>query len=105
MEAPDRMDLADSLVEFVGPWHTHDVVVEGRRVPYLEAAPVDGGMVDVMLDRRYGLLLTVEEAERVLPFVANAIAVAAGFTCHPTAERDGPTERHPFPRVTPLYGV
>jgi len=98
-------ELADSPIEYVGPWRTYDVVLEGRRVPYLEATPLDGGRVDIALDRRYGLLLSVEEAERFLPFLANAIAVASGYTCHPTTERDGPRERHPFPRSTALYGV
>ena len=108
MSTSDEHDHADgdvSRIDYVGPWNTYDVVVDGRRVPYVEATPLDGGRVDLTLDRRYGLVLSVDEAERFLPFLANAIAIAAGFTCHPTTERDGPLPSHPFPRSTPLYGV
>jgi hypothetical protein len=55
------------------------------------------------LDRRIGLLLSADEAERFIPFLAHAIAIALGYTSHPDAERDGPNPRHPFPRVTPLF--
>lgn len=95
--------LPESSVSYVGPFEHHDVVVEGRQVPFLRATPLDGGQVHLNLDRRLGLTLTVAEAERFVPFLADAIAVALGFTSHPDAERDGPNPRHPFPRVTPLY--
>jgi hypothetical protein len=90
-------------VSFVGPFEHHDVVVNGRQVPYLRATPMDGGQVHLNLDRRLGLTLSVEEAERVEPFLADAIAVASGFTSHPEAGQDGPTPRHPFPAVQPLF--
>ncbi len=89
-------------VSFPGPFEHHDVVVNGRQVPYLRATPLDGGQVHLNLDRRLGLTLSAEEAERVVPFLADAIAVASGFTCHPDAGEDGPTPRHPFPAVQPL---
>lgn len=98
----DGLPALESRVAFVGPFEHHDVVVEGRQVPYLRATPLDGGHVHLNLDRRLGLTLTVEEAERFVPFLADAIAVASGYTSHPDAERDGPNERHPFPRVSPL---
>jgi hypothetical protein len=63
----------------------------------------DGGEIHLTLDRRLGLTLSTEEAERFIPFLADAIAVAAGYTSHPDAERDGPNPRHLFPRVTPLF--
>ncbi len=103
---PDDVDAelpAESPISYPGPFNHHDVVVEGRKVPYLTAKPLDGGRVDIWLDQRYALVLSAEEAERVVPFLANAIAVASGYTSHPDAERDGPNLRHPFPRVTALY--
>jgi hypothetical protein len=103
--ADDLPSLADSRVEYVGPFESHDVVIEGRHVPFLQAAPTDGGIIDLTLDRRIGLRLTVAEAERFVPFLADAIAVGLGYTSHPDAERDGPNPRHPFPRVTPLHGL
>jgi hypothetical protein len=90
-------------VDYVGPFEHHDVVVQGRQVPFLRATPLDGGQVDLTLDRRFALVLSVSEAERFVPFLAHAIAVASGFTAHPGAERDGPSPRHPFPRVSPLF--
>jgi hypothetical protein len=100
----DNVDLQgfDSRVSYVGPFQHHDVVLDGRAVPFLRATPLDGGQVHLNLDRRLGLTLSSEEAERVVPFVADAIAVALGYTSHPDAERDGPNVRHPFPRVAPL---
>lgn len=89
-------------VTFPGPFQHHDVVVNGRQVPYLRATPLDGGQVHLNLDRRLGITLSADEAERVIPFLADAIAVAAGFTCHPEASEDGPNRRHPFPCVQPL---
>lgn len=89
-------------VSFVGPFEHHDVVVNGRQVPYLRATPMDGGQVHLNLDRRFGLTLSVEEAERIVPFLADAIAVASGFTAHPEAGEDGPNPRHPFPAVRSL---
>jgi hypothetical protein len=40
--------------------------------------------------------LTVAEAERVVPFLADAIAIALGYTCHPRADWDVPHQRNPF---------
>jgi hypothetical protein len=102
MDEHERSGLPESSVSFVGPFASHDVVIEGREVPFLRATPLDGGEIDLTLDRRIGLRLSTGEAERFLPFLADAIAVALGYTCHPDAGRDGPTPRHPFPLVSPL---
>jgi hypothetical protein len=98
----DWSELPESPLEFRGPYESHDVVFKGREVPFLRADLVDGGRIDLTLDRRFGLLLTAAEAERFVPFLAHAIAVASGYTAHPDAERDGPNSRHPFPRVRAL---
>ncbi len=89
----------DLRIEYVGPFRHHDVVVTGHRVPFLEAALPQGGKVSLVLDRRFGVTLTVAEAEQVVPFLAHTIAVAMGYACHPTEEMDHPVERPPFPRV------
>ena len=102
-ESEDIHELpAESRVAFPGPFEYHPVVVEGREVPFLEATPLDGGKIDLTVDKRYGLVLSVEESERIIPFLANAIAIALGYTSHPTTGRDEPTVRHPFPRVRSL---
>jgi hypothetical protein len=102
MQEHDSSALPSFRVGFPGPFSHHDVVFRGRRVPFLHAHPLDGGQVHLSLDRRFGLDLTAEEAERFVPFLAHAIAVALGYTAHPKVERDGPNASHPFPRVVPL---
>lgn len=98
-------DLPDlnSPVNFIGPFEHHDVIVHGHQVPFLRATPLDGGQVHLNLDRRLGLTMTAQEAERFLPFLADAIAVASGYTSHPREGRDAPMARHPFPAVAPLH--
>src|SRR4051794_20010039 len=98
----DENEPREFRVSFPGPFQHHDVVVDGRQVPFIRATPLDGGQVHLNLDRRLGVTLSADEAERVIPFLADAIAVALGFNSHPDAERDTPSVRHPFPAVTPL---
>lgn len=101
-DAHECSDMPSMAVTFPGPFEHHDVVVEGHEVPFLRATPLDGGRIDLTLDRRIGLVLSTDEAERFVPFLADAIAVALGYTSHPDAERDDPKQRHPFPRVQSL---
>jgi hypothetical protein len=91
----------DERMDLIGPFERHDVLIGGRAVPFLHAKPMDGGKVDLTLDRRFGLLLSVAEAERFVPFLAHAIAVALGYAAHPDANED-PSPRLPFPQVRAL---
>jgi len=103
----DALDLPESRVSFPGPFSQHQVVVSGWSVPFLHAQMHDGGMMTVVLDGRYGIELTVADAERVVPFVADAIAVALGFGAHPTEDSEWPLPRSPHPkpkRVVSLAG-
>ncbi len=72
-------------VSFPGPFSHHDVVVDGWKVPFLQAHPTGENDENVMLvlDERIAETFSVEEAERVVPFVAHSIAVALGYTSHP----------------------
>jgi hypothetical protein len=88
-------------LDFPGPFQWHEVVLHGRQVPFLRAAPIDGG-VHLVLDSRLGLDLTIEEAHRIIPFLADSIAVALGYTCHPQPECPEPVKRPPFPRMQPI---
>jgi hypothetical protein len=92
--------LERSSVQFIGPFQHHEVVVNGWQVPYLTAVPIPGGRVHITLDNRIGVELTVDEAERVVPFLADAIAVAAGYTGHPDGGE--PVQRLPFVQMKPL---
>jgi len=41
--------------------------------------------------------------ERVVPFLADAIAVALGYTCHPREKWESPRTAHPMFRMAPLF--
>lgn len=92
--------MTDPRTEYVGPFQKTYVVQDGRQVPFLEAWHM-GDRVSLTLDQRYGLDLTVAEAERVVPFLADAIAVALGYTCHPRTDEE-PNPRQPFVRMSEL---
>jgi hypothetical protein len=70
-------------VSFPGPFSTHDVVVDGWKVPLVHAHPCGESDECVMLviDNRLAATFSVDEAERFVPFLADAIAVALGYTC------------------------
>ena len=89
-----------SAVEFIGPFEHHVVQVHGCVVPFLTAQPLLGGKVNLVLDDRYVLWdLPLADAERIVPFIADCIAVAQGFTCHPTPEMEVPVTRTPYSRM------
>ena len=85
-----------SEYEIVGPFSSHWVVVDGRQVPFLEAAPANGGKICLTLDQRYALDVSVANAEAFIPWIADAIAVAMGYTCHPRPGQE-PVRSSPFP--------
>jgi hypothetical protein len=62
-------------------------------------------MIYLSLDNRYGLDLTVAEAEQVVPFLADAIAIALGYTCHPGADWNGHRQRNPFVGMHEIVAV
>jgi hypothetical protein len=105
MNTPDDLNALFSRepsgLDFPGPFQWHEVVVHGHMVPHLRASPIDGG-VHLNLDGRYGLDLSSADAETVLPFIADCIAVAMGYTGHPKPECPEPTPRQPFPRMDRL---
>jgi hypothetical protein len=87
-------------VSIPGPFTHHDVAVDGWSVPFLEAIPSqDDRSVTLLLDRRIGITLSHEEVERIVPFLADAIAIASGFAAHPSEDMDEP---RPFARPRPI---
>jgi hypothetical protein len=94
-----------ATVEYPGPFSSHVVVVNGWQVPYLNATPLNGGRVHLNLDHRFGVDLTIEEAERVVPFLADCLAVALGYTCHPGLEVPDPPRRKPFTRMRAISSL
>jgi hypothetical protein len=97
--APDesREDVG-FRVEFPGPFSEHQVVVSGWRVPLLHAQLHGEDKITLVLDDRFGLELSTADAERVVPFLADAIAVALGYNAHPSADDPLPLTRAPHPK-------
>lgn len=92
-------------VSFPGPFSAHYVVVDGWKVPLLAAHPTGEHDESVMLvlDDRLAETFKVEEAERVVPFLAHAIAIALGYTCHPNSDEE--PIRKPQPRPVRTHGI
>jgi len=82
--------------EIAGPFESHRVIVDGRRVPFLDALPMNGGKISLLLDNRYTLDISVIDAEMFIPWIADAIAVAMGYACHPRRGKE-PIRSSPFP--------
>jgi hypothetical protein len=82
--------------EIVGPFKRYEVHVGGRRVPFLQAFPANGGKISLLLDDRYGLDVSVADAEAFIPWIADAVAIAMGYTCHPRPGVE-PLRAVPFP--------
>jgi hypothetical protein len=98
MDEHECSEMPSMAVTFPGPFEHHDVVVNGWRVPHLQAHMKAEDRVLLVLDRRLGAEFSVEEAERVVPFLADAIAVAMGYGAHPDVDTPRPLERAPYPR-------
>jgi hypothetical protein len=105
MTEPQMPSMA---VTFPGPFTNHAVVVNGWEVPLVQAHPQGEDRILLVIDGRLGAEFSVEEAERVVPFVADAIAVALGYGCHPRNENDELPPRMPHVRpgrLTSLVSV
>ncbi len=92
-------------VIYPGPFEHHDVVVNGWKVPFLEAHLQGEDRVLLVIDRRLGGEFSAQEAERVIPFVADAISVALGYGCHPRDDGDELLPRMPHARPRRLTAL
>lgn len=93
-------------VSYPGPFTRHEVVVDGWSVPHLHAQPYGDHDEKVMLilDSRIAITVSVEEAERFVPFLADAIAVALGYTTHPNQDAEQ-LVKQPQPRPVRMQGI
>lgn len=106
LDVGDDLEMPGSFnVSFPGPFEHHDVVVEGWRVPYVQAHLRGEDRVMLVLDRRLGVELSTDEAERIVPFIADAIAVAMGYGAHPRGDAQQRPERAPYPRPERVVDV
>jgi hypothetical protein len=105
-EIPPGSD-AGFRVTFPGPFTRHEVVVDGWAVPFLHAHPSGDHdeAVTLVIDGRLALTVSVEEAERFVPFLADAIAIALGYTSHPERNAEQPLVRQPQPRPVRMHSI
>lgn len=68
-------------VTFVGPFQPeHKVLVDGLHISHLSAIPIeDGAKILLSLDGRFLIDGTPEEVAKWVRFIANAMAVSAGY--------------------------
>jgi hypothetical protein len=87
----------DFRVTFPGPFQHHDVVVDGWSVPFVKASFRSDAEdhVRLILDDRIGLDLTSAEAEKLTPFLADAISIALGYGAHPRKDSTSLSEHAP----------
>jgi hypothetical protein len=83
-----------SAVEFVKIERGSDVLVRGRRVPFLEAHQHTAGRTTLVFDRRLGLDLDARNYETVTAFLADVIEALLDPNCGRT-----------FPRVMGIESV
>jgi hypothetical protein len=105
MQDHDCSGMPSLRVSFPGPFTHHDVVVDGWRVPFLQAHMTAEDRVMLVLDRRLATELSIDEADRLLPFVADAIAVALGYGAHPNEDTPRPLTRVPYPRIERVVDI
>ena len=99
MDAHDCGELPAFRVNFPGPFTHHDVVVDGWSVPLVKASLNGEEGIRLVLDERRVVDLSTADAERFVPFLADAIAVALGYGSHPREDARFLPER--FPHAAP----
>ena len=76
-------DPLDASVETVGPFSEHhELTVGGYQVPYISIQPLSDGNLDLSVDNRFCATFTPDELKKFGWILAQAMAVAAGYSCH-----------------------
>ena len=87
-------------VEIVGPFNQRALVVDGWRVPLMEAIELDGGRVALVVDNRYEYSFAAADFESAARLVATGIAVALGLPCHPSGNLNDVDREFVFRHIT-----
>jgi hypothetical protein len=85
--------------EIVGPFNRYELVVDGWRVPFVEAREIDGGKIDWTIDHRLGATTSAADFEETARLVAEAVAVACGLPSHPSRDLSEDERAHYFRHV------
>jgi hypothetical protein len=78
-----QIDLSDTVaIERIGPFSDfYQITIDGYLVPYIELRKYpDGRGWDLTLNHCHGVDMTDEEVNKFIWWIANAMAVAAGYT-------------------------
>jgi hypothetical protein len=73
------------MTHITTPFTSCHLSVDGFQVPHITANPLAGpsdGLINLTLDHRFGITTDKEEIQKWMPFVAHAMAVASGYSCH-----------------------
>jgi hypothetical protein len=62
----------------IGPFQSHRVIVDGRRVLFLKATR-ERGKISLLLDGRYCLDVSVADADAFIRWIADAIAMGCTY--------------------------
>jgi hypothetical protein len=100
MDEDECAEMPSMAVTFPGPFTHHDVVVNGWRVPLVKAHLASEDRVMLVLDDRLAANFSTDEAERFVPFLADAIAIASGYASHPEGDMDPIHSPRPRPTRT-----
>jgi hypothetical protein len=79
--------------QIVGPFQSHRVIVDGRRVPLLEALPVNGDKISLLLVGRYGLDISAATKRRSSP--GSRTPSRSRWVTPAPASREGTSSRQP----------
>lgn len=75
-------DLTIGTTSFIGPFTEEwRISIDGYRVPNITAIVREDGNIMLALDHRFLIEGTPEECAKWLWFVANAMAIGAGYSC------------------------
>lgn len=100
-------------MDLVGPFEERRVVLDGWTVPLIQAWEVDGGTVCVVVEDVFAYTIPAGEAENVIRLIANVIASAWGYRCHPQEDEELFVDRraafarvpHPFLAPHRIHGI
>jgi hypothetical protein len=78
----DDYDPLDGRVEYIGPFEKvfFKLSVGGYKVPFIEGRKNKDGSWTLVLDERFAIDTTENEIANWIGFIANAMAIAAGYS-------------------------
>lgn len=90
--------MSDNIIKFpkdetsellVGPFEYYKVVVDGRAIPNLTGFH-DGDKIALVLDGRFSISVSKDDATPVAWMIANALAIGAGYPSMNAADKSRP---------------